>query len=118
MPTRPHPRGLTFYRKTGSANYLFDTGRHVFPVTDCVPAAIRAHRFVAAVQDPGCSGCRGLVDTYLVSGPPVNLPIPLGAVAIADRELAINTIEHLVERSYTRGKSAKRPCVGSTRTGP
>ena len=53
---------------------------------------------IAAVQDPGCLAVAALIDTYRVSAT-VTFDPNVRPSLIADRELAVERIEHLVERS-------------------
>lgn len=53
---------------------------------------------IAAVRDPGCLAVAALIDTYRVSAT-VTFDPNVRPSLIADRELAVSRIEHLVERS-------------------
>ena len=53
---------------------------------------------IAAVQDPGCLAVAALIDTYRVSAT-VTFDPNVRPSLIADRDLARERIEHLVERS-------------------
>jgi fructokinase len=53
---------------------------------------------ISAVQDPGCLAVAALIDTYRVSAT-VTFDPNVRPSLIADRELAVARIEHLIERS-------------------
>lgn len=82
----------------GSADYVFDLDWQLSG-TPPVPPPLFVHAgSIAAVQDPGCLAVAALIDAYRVSAT-VSFDPNVRPSLIADRELAIARIEHLVERS-------------------
>ncbi|SPM35194.1 Sugar or nucleoside kinase, ribokinase family [Mycobacterium rhizamassiliense] len=82
----------------GSADYVFDLDWQLSG-TPPVPPPLFVHAgSIAAVQDPGCLAVAALIDTYRVSAT-VSFDPNVRPSLIADRDLAVARIEHLVERS-------------------
>ena len=82
----------------GSADYVFDLDWRLSGTPMVAPPLFVHTGSIAAVQEPGCLAVAALVDTYHLSAtvtfdPNVRPPV------IADRDLARERIEHLVERS-------------------
>ena len=88
---------LTF-DANGSANYVFDLDWQLSGTPMVGPPLFVHTGSIAAVQDPGCLAVAALVDTYRVSAT-VTFDPNVRPSLIADRDLAIARIEHLVERS-------------------
>ena len=82
----------------GSANYVFDLDWRLSGTPTVAPPLFVHTGSIAAVQDPGCLAVAALIDTYRVSAT-VTFDPNVRPSLIADRELAIARIEHLVERS-------------------
>ena len=88
---------LTF-DANGSANYVFDLDWQLSGTPMVAPPLFVHTGSIAAVQDPGCLAVGALVDTYRVSAT-VTFDPNVRPSLIADRDLAVTRIEHLVERS-------------------
>jgi fructokinase len=82
----------------GSANYVFDLDWQLSGTPEVAPPLFLHTGSIAAVQDPGCLAVAALVDTYRVSAT-ITFDPNVRPTLIADRDLAIARIEHLVERS-------------------
>jgi fructokinase len=82
----------------GSADYVFDLDWRLSGTPPVAPPLFVHTGSIAAVQDPGCLAVAALVDTYRVSAT-VTFDPNVRPSLIADRELAIARIEHLIERS-------------------
>jgi fructokinase len=82
----------------GSADYEFDLDWQLSG-TPTVPPPLLVHTgSIAAVQEPGCLAVAALVDAYHLSAT-VSYDPNVRPSLIADRDLARQRIEHLVERS-------------------
>ena len=82
----------------GSADYSFDLDWRLSGTPPVAPPLFVHTGSIAAVQDPGCLAVAALVDAYRVSAT-VTFDPNVRPSLIADRELAVERIEHLVERS-------------------
>ncbi len=82
----------------GSADYVFDLDWQLSGTPMVAPPLFVHTGSIAAVQEPGCLAVAALVDTYHVSATTTFDPNVRPSL-IADRELARERIEHLVERS-------------------
>jgi fructokinase len=82
----------------GSADYVFDLDWRLSGTPPVAPPLFVHTGSIAAVQDPGCLAVAALIDTYRVSAT-VTFDPNVRPSLIADRELAIARIEHLIERS-------------------
>jgi fructokinase len=82
----------------GSADYVFDLDWRLSGTPPVAPQLFVHTGSIAAVQDPGCLAVAALIETYRVSAT-VTFDPNVRPSLIADRELAIARIEHLVERS-------------------
>jgi fructokinase len=82
----------------GSADYVFDLDWQLSGTPMVAPPLFVHTGSIAAVQEPGCLAVAALVDTYRVSATTTFDPNVRPSL-IADRELARERIEHLVERS-------------------
>jgi fructokinase len=82
----------------GSADYMFDLDWRLSGTPPVAPPLFVHTGSIAAVQDPGCLAVAALIDTYRVSAT-VTFDPNVRPSLIADRELARQRIEHLVERS-------------------
>jgi fructokinase len=82
----------------GSATYTFDLDWQLSG-TPAVPPPLFVHTgSIAAVREPGCLAVAALLDTYRVSAT-ITLDPNVRPSLIANRDLARERIEHLVERS-------------------
>lgn len=82
----------------GSADYAFDLDWRLSGTPPVAPPLFVHTGSIAAVQDPGCLAVAALIDTYRVSAT-VTFDPNVRPSLIADRELAVARIEHLIERS-------------------
>jgi fructokinase len=83
----------------GSADYVIDLDWQLSGTPTVAPPPLFVHTgSIAAVQEPGCLAVAALVDTYHLSATTTFDPNVRPSL-IADRELARERIEHLVERS-------------------
>src|SRR5262249_31633110 len=82
----------------GSADYVFDLDWRLAGTPPVAPPLFVHTGSIAAVQDPGCLAVAALIDTYRVSATGTFDPNVRPSL-IADRELAVARIEHLVELS-------------------
>jgi fructokinase len=82
----------------GSADYVFDLDWQLSGTPPVAPPLFVHTGSIAAVQDPGCLAVAALIDTYRVSAT-VTFDPNVRPSLIADRELAVARIEHLIERS-------------------
>jgi fructokinase len=82
----------------GSADYVFDLDWRLSGTPPVAPPLFVHTGSIAAVQDPGCLAVAALIDTYRVSAT-VTFDPNVRPSLIADRELAVARIEHLIERS-------------------
>ncbi|OBH63846.1 carbohydrate kinase [Mycobacterium sp. E2479] len=82
----------------GAADYVFDLDWRLSGTPPVAPPLFVHTGSIAAVQDPGCLAVAALIDTYRVSAT-VTFDPNVRPSLIADRELAVERIEHLVERS-------------------
>ncbi|HXB89593.1 carbohydrate kinase [Mycobacterium sp.] len=82
----------------GSADYVFDLDWQLSGTPMVTPPLFAHTGSIAAVQDPGCLAVAALIDTYRVSAT-VTFDPNVRPSLIADRDLARQRIEHLVERS-------------------
>jgi fructokinase len=82
----------------GSAEYAFDLDWRLSGTPPVVPPLFVHTGSIAAVQDPGCLAVAALIDAYRVSAT-VTFDPNVRPSLIADRELAVERIERLVERS-------------------
>ncbi|HUB54662.1 MAG TPA: carbohydrate kinase [Mycobacterium sp.] len=85
-------------RDDGSADYVFDLDWRLSGTPPVAPPLFVHTGSIAAVQDPGCLAVAALVNTYRVSAT-VTFDPNVRPSLIADRDLARERIEHLVERS-------------------
>lgn len=82
----------------GSADYVFDLDWQLSGTPE-VAAPLFVHTgSIAAVREPGCLAVAALIDAYHLSAT-VTLDPNVRPALIADRDLARERIEHLVERS-------------------
>ncbi|MEB4211895.1 carbohydrate kinase [Mycobacterium sp. 94-17] len=84
--------------KDGSAEYVFDLDWRLSGTPPVAPPLFVHTGSIAAVQDPGCLAVAALIDAYRVSAT-VTFDPNVRPSLIADRALAVERIEHLVERS-------------------
>jgi fructokinase len=84
--------------ETGSASYVFDLDWQLSGTPEVKPPLFVHTGSIAAVQEPGCLAVAALVDTYRISAT-VTFDPNVRPSLIADRELARERIERLVERS-------------------
>jgi fructokinase len=82
----------------GSADYEFDLDWQLSGTPTVAPPLLVHTGSIAAVQEPGCLAVAALVDAYHLSAT-VSFDPNVRPSQIADRELAIQRIGHLVERS-------------------
>jgi fructokinase len=82
----------------GSADYVFDLDWRLSGTPPVAPPLFVHTGSIAAVQDPGCLAVAALIDTYHMSAT-VTFDPNVRPSLIADRDLARERIEHLVERS-------------------
>jgi fructokinase len=82
----------------GSAEYEFDLDWQLSGTPMVAPPLLVHTGSIAAVQEPGCLAVAALVDAYHLSAT-VSFDPNVRPSLIADRELARQRIEHLVERS-------------------
>ena len=82
----------------GSADYVFDLDCQLSGTPPVAPPLFVHTGSIAAVQDPGCLAVAALIDTYRVSAT-VTFDPNVRPSLIADRDLARERIDHLVERS-------------------
>jgi fructokinase len=82
----------------GSAEYEFDLDWQLSGTPTVAPPLLVHTGSIAAVQEPGCLAVAALVDAYHLSAT-VSYDPNVRPSLIADRELARQRIEHLVERS-------------------
>jgi fructokinase len=82
----------------GSAHYVFDLDWRLSGTPPVAPPLFVHTGSIAAVQDPGCLAVAALIDTYRISAT-VTFDPNVRPSLIADRELAVARIEHLIERS-------------------
>jgi fructokinase len=82
----------------GSADYVFDLDWRLSGTPPVAPPLFVHTGSIAAVQDPGCLAVAALIDTYHLSAT-VTFDPNVRPSLIADRDLARERIEHLVERS-------------------
>jgi len=82
----------------GSADYVFDLDWQLSGTPPVAPPLFVHTGSIAAVQEPGCLAVAALVDTYRVSAT-ITFDPNVRPSLIADRDLARERIEHLVERS-------------------
>jgi fructokinase len=82
----------------GSADYAFDLDWRLSGTPPVTPPLFVHTGSIAAVQDPGCLAVAALIDTYRVSAT-VTFDPNVRPSLIADRELAVARIDHLIERS-------------------
>jgi fructokinase len=82
----------------GSADYIFDLDWRLSGTPPVTPPLFVHTGSIAAVQDPGCLAVAALIDTYRVSAT-VTFDPNVRPSLIADRELAVTRIEHLIELS-------------------
>lgn len=82
----------------GSAVYVFDLDWRLSGTPPVAPPLFVHTGSIAAVQDPGCLAVAALIDAYRVSAT-VTFDPNVRPSLIADRELAVARIEHLIERS-------------------
>jgi fructokinase len=82
----------------GSADYEFDLDWQLSGTPTVAPPLLVHTGSIATVQEPGCLAVAALVDAYHLSAT-VSFDPNVRPSLIADRELAIQRIGHLVERS-------------------
>jgi fructokinase len=82
----------------GSADYVFDLDWQLSGTPMVTPPLFAHTGSIAAVQEPGCLAVAALVDTYHLSAT-ITFDPNVRPSLIADRDLARQRIEHLVERS-------------------
>jgi len=84
--------------KDGSAHYMFDLDWQLSGTPVVAPPLFVHTGSIAAVQEPGCLAVAALVDTYHISAT-ITFDPNVRPSLIAERDLARERIEHLVERS-------------------
>lgn len=84
--------------ENGSADYVFDLDWRLSGTPPVAPPLFVHTGSIAAVQDPGCLAVAALINTYRVSAT-VTFDPNVRPSLIADRELAVARIEHLIEHS-------------------
>jgi fructokinase len=82
----------------GSAEYEFDLDWQLSGTPPVAPPLFVHTGSIAAVQEPGCLAVAALVDAYRLSAT-ITFDPNVRPSLIADRDLARERIEHLVERS-------------------
>jgi fructokinase len=82
----------------GSADYVFDLDWRLSGTPPVAPPLFVHTGSIAAVQDPGCMAVAALIDTYHISAT-ITFDPNVRPSLIANRDLARERIEHLVERS-------------------
>jgi fructokinase len=82
----------------GSADYEFDLDWRLSGTPPVAPPLFVHTGSIAAVQDPGCLAVAALIDAYRVSAT-VTFDPNVRPSLIADRELAVERVGHLVEHS-------------------
>jgi fructokinase len=92
------PTARSTIAEDGSAEYVFDLDWRLSGTPPVAPPLFVHTGSIAAVQDPGCLAVAALIDTYRVSAT-VTFDPNVRPSLIADRELAVERIEHLIERS-------------------
>jgi fructokinase len=99
----------------GSADYVFDLDWRLSGTPPVAPPLFVHTGSIAAVQDPGCLAVAALVDTYRLSAT-VTFDPNVRPSLIANRELAVGRIEHLVERSdIVKVSEEDLRCIDPTR---
>src|SRR5262249_50893189 len=82
----------------GSATYTFDLEWQLSGIPPVAPPLFVHTGSIAAVREPGCLAVAALLDAYRVSAT-ITLDPNVRPSLIADRDLARERIDHLVERS-------------------
>jgi fructokinase len=82
----------------GAADYAFDLDWRLSGAPPVAPPLFVHTGSIAAVKDPGCLAVAALIDTYHVSAT-IAFDPNVRPTLIADRELAVARMEHLIERS-------------------
>ncbi|OBH49385.1 carbohydrate kinase family protein [Mycobacterium mantenii] len=82
----------------GSADYVFDLDWHLSGTPPVAPPLFVHTGSIAAVQDPGCLAVAAMIDAYRVSAT-ITFDPNVRPSLIADRDLAVARIQHLIERS-------------------
>jgi fructokinase len=82
----------------GSAEYVFDLDWRLSGTPPVTPPLFLHTGSIAAVKDPGCLAVSALIDAYHVSTT-VTFDPNVRPSLIADRDLAIARMDHLIERS-------------------
>jgi fructokinase len=82
----------------GSASYVFDLDWQLSATPAITPPLVVHTGSIAAVHEPGCLAVAALIDTYHASAT-VTFDPNVRPALIADRRLALERIEYLVERS-------------------
>jgi len=82
----------------GAASYAFDLDWKLSGTPPVAPPVVLHTGSIAAVRDPGCLALAALVDAYRVSAT-ISFDPNVRPSVIEDRDLALERIEHLVERS-------------------
>jgi fructokinase len=82
----------------GSATYTFDLDWQLSGTPEVPPPLFVHTGSIAAVREPGCLAVAALLDAYRVSAT-ITLDPNVRPSLIANRELALQRIEHLIERS-------------------
>jgi fructokinase len=92
------PTARVTVRDDGSAGYGFDLDWQLSGIPPVAPPLLVHTGSIAAVREPGCLAVMALIDTYRVSAT-VTFDPNVRPALIADRGLARERIERLVERS-------------------
>jgi fructokinase len=92
------PTARAIVGDNGSASYVFDLDWQLFGRPVMTPPLVVHTGSIAAVHEPGCLAVAALIDTYHASAT-VTFDPNVRPALIADRKLAQERIEHLVERS-------------------
>ncbi len=92
------PTAVATIAEDGSAAYTFDLEWRLSGTPEVAPPLFVHTGSIAAVQEPGCLAVAALLDAYRVSAT-VTLDPNVRPSLIANRDLARQRIEHLVERS-------------------
>jgi fructokinase len=94
----PTPTARVTVCNDGSAAYSFELDWRLSGTPEVGPPLFVHTGSIAAVREPGCLAVAALIDTYHVSAT-VSFDPNVRPALIADRDLARQRIEHLVERS-------------------
>lgn len=92
------PTAAATIAEDGSASYTFDLDWRLSGTPEVAPPLFVHTGSIAAVREPGCLAVAALLDAYRTSAT-VTLDPNVRPSLIADRDVALARIEHLVERS-------------------